>query len=87
MLSRNYRSHAGILNVAADLVDKLSLFFPESVDSTGARDKGICDGPKPLLVWNQKSVDLALRDPTLIVLCRDEDKPDVKRLLQLKNQS
>lgn len=87
VLSRNYRSHAGILNVAANLVDKMAQFFPDSVDSTGARDKGICNGPKPLLVWDQKTVDLALRDPTMIILCRDEEKAEVKRALVEKNST
>ena len=44
----NYRSHRGITNVAASLVDMVSHFFPNSIDSLG-REVGITDGTLPLV--------------------------------------
>jgi hypothetical protein len=48
-LTHNYRSHAGILNLASSVTDLLSHFFPESFDKL-ARDQGLFEGPKPVLL-------------------------------------
>ena len=57
-LTHNYRSHAGILNLASSVTDLLSHFFPESFDQM-ARDQGLFDGPKPVLLESCSFSDLA----------------------------
>lgn len=44
----NYRSHRGITNVAAALVDAIIHFFPSAIDSLG-REMGIVDGTLPVI--------------------------------------
>ena len=48
-LSVNYRTHNGVLGVAAAMVDMLEALFPASVDSL-PRERGFFAGPKPLLL-------------------------------------
>ena len=57
-LTHNYRSHAGILNLASTVTDLLSYFFPESFDKL-ARDQGLFEGPKPVLLESCSFSDLA----------------------------
>ena len=58
-LTYNYRSHAGILNLASTVTDLLSYFFPESFDKL-ARDQGLFEGPKPVLLESCSFSDLAM---------------------------
>ena len=58
-LTHNYRSHAGILNLASTVTDLLSYFFPESLDKL-ARDQGLFEGPKPVLLESCSFSDLAV---------------------------
>ena len=58
-LTHNYRSHAGILNLASSVTDLLSHFFPESFDKL-ARDQGLFEGPKPILLESCSFSDLAV---------------------------
>ncbi|XP_033107815.1 TPR and ankyrin repeat-containing protein 1-like [Anneissia japonica] len=58
-LTHNYRSHAGILELAASVVDLLLFFFPSSFDRL-KRDQGLFDGPKPVLLDSCSTSDLAL---------------------------
>ncbi|KAJ3108981.1 hypothetical protein HDU97_009714 [Phlyctochytrium planicorne] len=46
-LTRNYRSHDGILQVAASVLDLIKKYFPNSIDDL-ARDAGSVDGPFPV---------------------------------------
>ncbi|KAJ3344171.1 hypothetical protein HDU83_005372 [Entophlyctis luteolus] len=46
-LTRNYRSHDGILRLAASVLDLIQNFFPNSIDSL-ERDIGAVDGPLPV---------------------------------------
>ena len=46
----NYRSHAGILQLASSVIDLLHRFFPASFDDNLPRDQGMFDGPKPVLL-------------------------------------
>lgn len=48
-LPHNYRSHAGILNLATSVLDILKNFFPDSFDDLGD-DKGMMLGPKPVIL-------------------------------------
>lgn len=44
----NYRSHRGITDMAASIVDVLSKLFPHSIDPLG-RERGAIAGPKPVV--------------------------------------
>ncbi|ORY39423.1 P-loop containing nucleoside triphosphate hydrolase protein [Rhizoclosmatium globosum] len=46
-LTRNYRSHDGILRLAASVLDLITAYFPNSIDVM-ARDLGAVDGPLPV---------------------------------------
>ncbi|KAJ3119861.1 hypothetical protein HK098_005091 [Nowakowskiella sp. JEL0407] len=54
-LSRNYRSHDGILKLAASCLDLLDKYFPGCIDSM-ERDTGVVDGPKPIC-FVEKGID------------------------------
>ncbi|XP_033107816.1 TPR and ankyrin repeat-containing protein 1-like [Anneissia japonica] len=58
-LTHNYRSHAGILELAASVVDLLVFFFPNSFDQL-KRDQGLFNGPKPILLDSCSIRDLAV---------------------------
>ncbi|XP_013405370.1 TPR and ankyrin repeat-containing protein 1 [Lingula anatina] len=58
-LTHNYRSHAGILDLASSVIDLLVKFFPESFDRL-ERDQGLFLGPKPVLLQSCSFSDLAL---------------------------
>jgi len=49
-LTRNFRSHSGVTNLAASVVELLQEFFPLSFDKDLPKDKGIFQGPLPLLL-------------------------------------
>ena len=48
-LTYNYRSHAGILQLAAATITALQCLFPKSIDVM-KRDRGMFPGPKPQLL-------------------------------------
>ena len=58
-LTHNYRSHKGILNLAASVIDILGHFFPESFDQLD-RDVGLFDGPRPVILETSNFGDLAV---------------------------
>lgn len=58
-LVTNFRSHAGILRLAGTVIDLLMCFFKQSFDSYLPRDKGILEGPHPVLLWSPEIDDLA----------------------------
>ncbi|XP_077978099.1 TPR and ankyrin repeat-containing protein 1-like [Glandiceps talaboti] len=58
-LTHNYRSHAGIMNLATSVVDLMIEFFPESFDRL-QKDQGLFDGPQPVLLESCSFSDLAL---------------------------
>ncbi|NXP52019.1 TRNK1 protein, partial [Heliornis fulica] len=58
-LYQNYRSHSGILRLAAGVVDLLQHFFPESFDRL-PKDCGLFDGPKPTVLESCSVSDLAI---------------------------
>jgi len=55
----NYRTHSGILNVAASIVDVIKRFFPQYMDSL-EREKAFFSGPKPLLLNGIQNEDLTI---------------------------
>ncbi len=58
-LTQNYRSHSGILDVAASVVSLISHLFPNSIDRL-ERDRGLYPGPKPRLILGSDVNKLAI---------------------------
>ena len=57
----NFRSHSGILRLAASITDVLKEFFPHSFDHQDLpRDEGLVSGPIPLLFHSCSASDLAM---------------------------
>ncbi|KAL0051259.1 hypothetical protein WJX82_004398 [Trebouxia sp. C0006] len=56
-LPTNYRTHSGILNAAAAVVDVLRQYFPMHIDNL-AREKAFFKGPPPLLLSSTSPDDL-----------------------------
>ena len=57
-LMHNFRSHSGILKLAASIIDLLMNFFKSSLDELPA-DQGMFPGPKPILISSCSHSDLA----------------------------
>ena len=57
VLVTNYRSHAGILKLAASVIDLMDHFFKESFDSYLPRDNGVLEGPCPLLIDDYGNIE------------------------------
>ena len=58
-LTINFRSHSGILQLAASIIDLLKQFFPSSFDCLPG-DEGMFSGPTPALLHSCDVSDLAL---------------------------
>ncbi|KAL1940597.1 hypothetical protein VTO73DRAFT_8032 [Trametes versicolor] len=56
-LTTNYRSHAGIANCAATIVELMTRFWPDSVDVL-PREEGMTVGPKPMFFHDEYSANL-----------------------------
>ena len=84
-VNRNFRSHAGILSVAAAVLERLFAAFPTSTHRL-APDQGVFLGPRPGVL---KEVDmdglrsLLLRNPRLMVLMHDEKVSELKERLNI----
>ena len=59
VLQHNYRSHGGIMNLAASVIDILSHHFPATFDVL-ERDRSLFPGPLPILFTECNFVDLAV---------------------------
>ena len=57
-LEVNFRSHSGILNLAASVIHLLKMLFPASFDKLPV-DTGLYSGPKPFLLISCEASDLA----------------------------
>ena len=57
-LTQNFRSHSGILQLAASVIDLLMQFFKSSLDELPT-DQGMFPGPKPVLISSRSYNDLA----------------------------
>ena len=55
----NFRSHDGVLLLAASVVELLYEYFPVSIDKLDP-DNGIKDGPKPVLFKSGNGHDLLM---------------------------
>ncbi|XP_065937835.1 uncharacterized protein [Magallana gigas] len=94
-LPHNYRSHAGILNLATSVLDILKYFFPDSFDDLGD-DKGMMIGPKPVILRTSRKENLHLllsgneRETSkidlgahqVVLVTKDETKKTVKSTFQ-----
>jgi len=58
-LTQNFRSHSGILQLAASVIDLLMNFFRSSLDKLPS-DQGMFPGPKPVILLSCSYSDLAL---------------------------
>lgn len=58
-LDHNYRSHSGILRLAACVVELLYFFFGDSLDKLPP-DLGLFEGPKPIIMEMSSTEELAL---------------------------
>jgi DNA helicase IV len=58
-LTYNYRSHSGILKLASSVLNLLLYYFPESIDKL-EEDRGLFEGPKPVLLESCSKSDLAM---------------------------
>jgi hypothetical protein len=56
-LAVNYRSHGGIIDAAASVIDLITHFFPDSIDVL-AKERGLVRGPKPIFFddWDSEAV-------------------------------
>lgn len=83
-LLKNYRSHSGILEFGAAILDMMHVCFPRSADRIQA-DKGLARGPNPGLwvapTFEKLAVTLA-RDRKLVLLVRDETRDHLKATMQ-----
>jgi superfamily I DNA/RNA helicase len=86
-LTKNYRSHSGVLEFAATFLTQLDVCFPDSFQKLVA-DSGLSRGPRPGC-WTCASrgrddLRRALRlDERLIVLTRDEHARELEAWLAL----
>lgn len=58
-LTHNYRSHAGVLRLAACVVELLYFFFNDSLDKLPP-DLGLFSGPKPVIFMAESPEELVL---------------------------
>ena len=58
-LTINFRSHTGVLKLAASIIDLMKAFFPESFDCLPG-DEGMFTGPSPIVLDSCNISDLAL---------------------------
>lgn len=83
-LTKNYRSHSGVLEFAATFLTQLDVCFPDSFQKLDA-DFGLSRGPRPGC-WTAPKGMTSLRaalklDQRLIVLTRDEHAKQLEVLL------
>ena len=57
-LTVNYRTHSGILNCAASIVEIMGRLFPETVDTDVPREKAHFSGPRPFLLPHSNTEEL-----------------------------
>jgi hypothetical protein len=79
----NFRSHSGVLNVAAGLLGHLFRVFPDSAKQL-KEDCGIFKGPRPSIFENvvtQRLQELAKRIDGLVFLTHDSQVVELKRVL------
>jgi hypothetical protein len=53
-LAVNYRSHGGIIDAAASIIELITEFFPNSIDVL-TKERGSVPGPKPIVFTDADS--------------------------------
>lgn len=79
-VTRNFRSHTGILNIAAEVLEKMFAAFPGSAKELG-KDQGLFTGPRPGIFFDTGEnglKDLVSRIEGVVVLAMSDS--DVKRI-------
>jgi hypothetical protein len=74
-LCMNFRSHAGVLDVAAKVLDRLLIAFPKSIDKLEP-DQGLFKGPRPTVLQVDgldQLKELLIPNERLVVLTRDDN--------------
>ena len=82
-VSKNFRSHAGVLNVAGGVLERMYAAFPASFKKLPP-EKGIFHGPRPGVfrdVDSEGLKSLLERNPGLHVLCHDQTVDSMKDIL------
>ncbi|UZO21754.1 uncharacterized protein OCT59_014139 [Rhizophagus irregularis] len=83
-LNVNYRSHNGILQLAASVIDLIKRFFPDSIDHDLSRERAEIGGPKPIVdgEFNKNSFSTVKFGHSQIIIVRDEEaKSRLKKLI------
>ena len=90
----NFRSHAGILQLAAEILKMLHDAFPGAADKVRG-DEGLFKGPRPCILCNKQQTnclgldalrDLMVKNPALVILTPDDNVQGLKEKLRSKNQ-
>jgi len=79
----NFRSHSGILNMAAAILDRLFAAFPKSVSAL-ERDTGAFSGPRPGLIQkmsNTMLTQLVERIDGVVLLTHDEKVDEIRKVV------
>lgn len=72
-LKKNYRTHQGILDSAALVVDMIKKLFPLSIDDL-ERESALFDGPPPLLLSSSTAGDIKSIYNDLLILIAGSDR-------------
>ncbi|CAG8480420.1 12096_t:CDS:10 [Ambispora gerdemannii] len=87
-LNVNYRSHNGILRLAASIIDLIWLFFPESIDRL-SREHSYVSGPWPKVYKKFQDFnafsdgnDIELGAEQVIIVRDEESKSNIKNLIR-----
>lgn len=82
-LTTNYRSHCGIMDCAAAILDKMFRMFPGAA-TVLPRDAGLFRGPRPAFctaTGESSLVALLRQSERLVVICPDDRVPSVEQQL------
>lgn len=84
----NFRSHSGVLEVAAAVLKMLHDAFPGAANKLEG-DVGLFKGPRPCILSRKEEkflgrealLDILKKNPSLVVLSPDENVPELKEQL------
>jgi hypothetical protein len=85
-LTKNFRSHKGILRVGNMVLDQLHFVFPDAAAKMDG-DVGLVSGPKPLMAHGDLKIvkQMVTNNPTLRVLAREDNVAALKEYLGLSH--
>ena len=78
----NFRSHAGILNIASSILDRLFAWFPRSAHKL-KNDEGLFLGPRPGLIQLDENdfKQFMIKNKGIVILVHDEKVSIYKKML------